>query len=179
MAGTEPEKEAPSLGDGALYEILQEAFERKLLDVAVDFKKHNSTASPLFSPWENIVPLVVLVLGSLLFMLTTQALLAGTLGLLVSVAIYLFAARPWAAHRLYLRLTKYLFRDLTAFKYLWKQGGFSLLWLAYPNDVCHAPAGNWRHFAERHGQQMKMLPPPEGEGGDETKGGMPHDRRAH
>lgn len=146
-----------------LYRSLQAAWEHHMLDAVGNMKMLNQAGSPVCNPWESILPLLVLVLGSL-FMLLVYKLLLGTLALLASTVLFLFVVRPWTAARLHGRLVAYLFSNIENFKSQWKQGGVSLVWTGYPPDFCHAPKGDWRKFAERHARPLAL---PEGEEGEE------------
>ncbi|TAN46609.1 MAG: hypothetical protein EPN26_14945 [Rhodospirillales bacterium] len=168
-----------------MFVSLKLAYEHNMLDVVGNMHKLNHTESPVFSPWDNVGPLLVLVLGSL-FVLLTYRLLWGTVAFLASCALYLFAVRPWVAWRLHGRLVGLVLRDLPTFKKLWKIGGFSLVWAGYPPDFCHAPKGDWQRFAEKHAQPLALPGAFESEGGAESEEagseeglGMPHreDRR--
>ncbi|MBF0166229.1 MAG: hypothetical protein HQL45_01260 [Alphaproteobacteria bacterium] len=164
-----------------LFQSLKAAYEHHMLDTVGNMHKLNNPHSVLFSPWENVGPLLILVLGSL-FVLLTYKLLWGTAALLGSCALYLLVVRPWVAWRLHGRLVGLVLRDLYTFKEMWKLGGFSLVWAGYPPDFCHAPAGDWQRFAEKHAQPV-ALPAPEGavtEGGDENGPDFPEreDRRS-
>lgn len=151
-----------------LYRALQAAWEHHMLDAVGNMKLLNHSGSPVFDPWENLAPLLVLTIGSLALLLVYK-LLVGTLALVASTMIYLFVVRPWMAARLHTRLVNYLFSDIEKFKALWRMGGVSLAWTGYPPDFCHSPKGDWQKFAERHAKPLAL---PEGEEGEEEDLGI-------
>jgi hypothetical protein len=151
-----------------LFAAMKAAYEHHMLDALGNMKMLNQPNSPLFNPWDNVAPLLVLILGSL-FVMMVYKLLWGTLALLAACVLYLFVVRPWVAWRLHTRLVALLLRDLATFKYLWKMGGVSLVWAGYPPDFCHGPKGDWQKFAERHAKPLAL--PGFGEEGSGEDGG--------
>ncbi|MDK9721046.1 MAG: hypothetical protein OEL53_07660 [Rhodospirillales bacterium] len=157
-----------------LFMAVKAAYEHRMLDAVGNMKLLNNPHSPLFNPWENVGPLLALILGSL-FVLLVYKLLWGTLALLASCGIYLLLVRPWMAWRMHARLVGLLLRDLPTFKTLWGLGGFSLIWVGYPPDYCLAPKGDWQKFADRHAKPLALPgsagPAGDEEGGDDENGG--------
>jgi hypothetical protein len=153
--------------DEEMFLALKAAYEHHMLDALGNMKMLNHPHSPVFNPWDNVAPLLALILGSL-FVMMVHKLLWGTLALLASCGVYLFVVRPWVAMRLHSRLVGLLLRDLATFKYLWNNGGVSLVWAGYPPDVCHSPKGDWQKFAERHAKPL-ALPGSQGEELDEDE----------
>lgn len=149
--------------DEELYAAMKAAYEHHMLDVVGNLKFLNHPQSPVYNPWDNVGPLLALILISL-FIMMIDKLLWGTLSFLVSALIYIFAVRRWIAWRLHRRLVGLALRDLPTFKALWKLNGVSLVWAGYPPDFCHAPKGDWMKFAERHAKPMEL---PGFEGGSE------------
>lgn len=147
--------------DEMLFQGLKQAFEARKVDVVGDYRVLNQPSSYVYSAWDNVAPLLLLLVASLVVMIVFK-LLAGIVALLVAVALYVVGVRTWVANRLHGRLSRLLFRDLTAFNVLWRGGGFSLLWIGPQPELCRAPEGNWRYFAERH-TMTAALAAPEGE----------------
>ncbi|CAA6604836.1 hypothetical protein MTBLM1_40040 [Rhodospirillaceae bacterium LM-1] len=165
-----------------MFMALKAAYEHSMLDAVGNMKLLNHPHSPVYNPWDNVGPLLVLILGSLGIMMVYK-LLWGTIAFLAACGIYIFLVRRWMAWRLHGRLIGLLLRDLHAFKTLWQLGGFSLVWAGYPPDFCMAPKGDWQKFAERHAQPLALPGAEQAEGagdeGDEEGGlGKREERRS-
>src|ERR1043165_1844574 len=98
---------APSKGtekkrDRALYARLIESYQADRIGIFVDFDRLNHPKSPVWNPWENIAPLLIVLLGSMGIMFFINLLL-GTASMVLGVFFYLFVVRPWISQRLYRR----------------------------------------------------------------------------
>ena len=70
--------------DRALYGRLMESYQADRISIFIDFDRLNTPRSPLFSSWENVAPLLILLLLSMAVMLLID-LLVGTLAMLLGV----------------------------------------------------------------------------------------------
>ena len=131
--------------DRALYARLVESYHADRIGIFVDFDRLNHPRSPVWDPWENIGPLLLILLGSLAVMFFIQLLL-GTAVMVLGVILYLFLIRPWVAQRLYRRALDAATDNLHNWNVLWKLGGL-VLTLNYMNKTrcvsCSAAKGFW------------------------------------
>jgi hypothetical protein len=146
--------------DRALYARLMESYQADRIGIFVDFDRLNHPRSPVWNPWENIGPLLVLLGGSLASMFfikpLTVGVLAGTAMMVLGVLFYLFVMRPWIAQRLYRRATDAATENLHNWNLLWKMGGL-VITLNYMNKTrCVAPDGDWRAFVTRYLPEMEL-----------------------
>jgi hypothetical protein len=132
-----------------LHARLRAAHERNLLTIYTDFGRLNATGSPVFNPWQAAVPLAFLLLLSL-FVLLSAGLIAGTVALVLSVAVFAVAIRPWLEYRIRQRAIVVLMRDAKTMNLLWAYGGVGISLAGQPRTVVAAPDGNWRNFVRRH-----------------------------
>jgi hypothetical protein len=141
--------------DRALYARLVESYQADRIGVFVDFDRLNHPRSPIFSPWENIAPLLVLLVVSISIMVTINLLL-GTAIMVFCVFFYLFLVRPWISQRVYRRAIDAAMDNLHNWNILWKLGGL-VITLNYMNKTrCVSPEGDWRAFVTRYLPEMEM-----------------------
>lgn len=141
--------------DRALYARLVESYQADRVGIFVDFDRLNHPRSPIWNPWENVVPLLIILVGSMTVMFTVQLLL-GTAIMVVGVLFYLFIVRPWIAQRVYRRAIDAATDNLHNWNILWKLGGL-VVTLNYMNKTrCVSPDGDWRAFVTRYLPEMEM-----------------------
>ena len=141
--------------DRALYARLVESYHADRIGIFVDFDRLNHPRSPVWNPWENIGPLLIVLVGSLALMFFVNLLL-GTATMVLGVLFYLFVMRPWIAQRVYRRTIDAATENLHNWNLLWKQGGL-VITLNYMNKTrCVAPDGDWRAFVTRYLPEMEL-----------------------
>ncbi|KAA5604314.1 hypothetical protein F1188_16610 [Roseospira marina] len=133
--------------DYRLHGRLIEAFMADRIKIVVDFNRLNRTGSPVFNPWENVVPLLCLILASLAVMAFN--LVAGTLVLIGAMFAYAFFVRPWIAQRLRTRTIENMLKNAHNWQVIWSIGGVVVTLTSNPRIGVVAPAGNWRAFAKQ------------------------------
>jgi hypothetical protein len=141
--------------DRALYARLIESYHADRVSIFVDFDRLNHPRSPVWNPWENIGPLLLILIVSLTLMFFVHLLL-GTAAMVLGVIFYLFALRPWIAQRVYRRAIDAATENLHNWNLLWRIGGL-VLTLNYMNKTrCVAPDGDWRAFVTRYLPEMEL-----------------------
>ena len=148
-------KPAEKKRDRALYARLVESYQADRISVFVDFDRLNHPRSPIWNPWENVVPLLLTLVASITIMFTIDLLL-GTAVMVLGVFLYLFIIRPWISQRVYRRALEAAMDNLHNWNILWKQGGL-VITLNYMNKTrCVSPDGDWRAFVTRYLPEMEM-----------------------
>ena len=141
--------------DRALYARLVESYQADRISIFVDFDRLNAPRSPVWSPWENIAPLLIILLGSMALMFFINLIL-GTATMVLGVLFYLFVMRPWIAQRVYRRAIEAATENLHNWNLLCKIGGL-VITLNYMNKTrCVAPDGDWRAFVTRYLPEMEL-----------------------
>jgi hypothetical protein len=140
--------------DRALYARLIESYQADRVSIFVDFDRLNHPRSPVWSPWENIGPLLVILVGSLGLMFFS--LLLGTAVMVLGVLFYLFIMRPWIAQRVYRRSIEAATENLHNWNLLWKLGGLVITLNFMGKTRCVAPDGDWRAFVTRYLPEMEL-----------------------
>ncbi len=141
--------------DRALYTRLVESYQADRVGIFVDFDRLNHPKSPVWNPWENIGPLLMILFGSLALMVFIH-ILVGIASMMLGVFFYLFVMRPWIAQRVYRRAIDAATENLHNWNLLWKQGGL-VITLNFMNKTrCVAPDGDWRAFVTRYLPEMEL-----------------------
>jgi len=156
--------------DYKLHERLAEAYMADRIRIQIDFMRLNRTGSPVFDPWENVVPLLGLLLVSLAVM--PFNLVAGTLALIGAMFLYAFLVRPWLARRVRDRTIESMLKNAHNWQVLWSYGGIVVTLTDNPRIGVVSPGGNWRSFARRF-QSGGELGPGLGDTGTGASAGGP------
>ena len=139
----------PTRQDLLIFQGLQRALVEKKAFVKIDFKALNKIGSPFFNPWENVVPLLTILVLSLATMIVDN-LMTGTIVLTVLILGYAFLMpfllEPFMQNRVVKRIVPRIEKFLIA----WRYGGFFLFFNADARVLCTAPQGDWRVFAESY-----------------------------
>ncbi len=145
--------------DRALYARLIESYQADRIGIFVDFDRLNHPKSPVWDPWENVGPLLIILTASLavvIFVSWPMGMLIGTAAMVFGVMFYLFLVRPWIAQRLYRRALDAAIDNLHNWNVLWKLGGL-VITLNYMNKTrCVSPDGDWRAFVTRYLPEMEI-----------------------
>jgi hypothetical protein len=145
--------------DRALYARLIESYQADRIGIFVDFDRLNRPKSPIWDPWENVGPLLLILTGSLapmFFATQPYGVLFGSAAMVLGVFFYLFVVRPWIAQRVYRRALDAAIDNLHNWNILWKLGGL-VLTLNYMNKTrCVSPDGDWRAFVTRYLPEMEL-----------------------
>jgi hypothetical protein len=135
--------------DRALYQRLIESYHADRVGLFVDFDRLNHPKSPVWSPWENVAPVLIVLSGAMVVMFAVNLLL-GTALMVAGIFAYLLAIRPWIAQRVYRRTLDAATDNLRNWNILWKLGGL-VVTLNYMNKTrCVSPDGDWRAFVTRY-----------------------------
>ena len=176
MNTTAPKPGSEKKRDRALYARLIESYQADRIGIFVDFDRLNHPRSPVWNPWENIAPLLVILIGSLAIMFFMMML--GLAVMVLGVFFYLFIMRPWIAQRVYRRSIDAATENLHNWNLLWKMGGLVITLNHMNKTRCVAPDGDWRAFVTRYLPEMELegmdvynafRSPQSEEGGDKGK----------
>ena len=155
MVAEKAEKPEFKRRDRMLYARLIESYQADRVSILIDFDRLNAPRSPVFSPWENVAPLLILLLMALGVMLLFD-LLIGTIALVLAVVSYLFLIRPWVSQRVFRRAIDAATDNLHNWTILWKLGGLVLTLNYMSKTRCVSPDGDWRAFVTRYLPEMEI-----------------------
>lgn len=126
---------------------LQKALTNGAASVRIDFRRLNRHNSPFFNPWENVLPLVAVMLISFGLMFTDN-LIIGVCVLVLLVALYVILMPYILTPVMRARVVKRIVPRMEKFLIAWRYGGIALVLNADPSVECRAPLGNWEKFVK-------------------------------
>ena len=139
----------PTREDIIIFQGLQRALVEKKALVKINFKQLNKFKSPFFNPWENVLPLLVILTLSLALMIA-DSLIIGTSVLMVLCIGYAFLMPYFLKPFMYNRVVKRIVPRIEKFLIAWRYGGFSIVLAADSRYSCQAPSGNWQQFTQTY-----------------------------
>jgi len=135
--------------DRMIFKALQKAISEDKLQICLINSRLNVVGSPVYNPWETLLPILVPVLLGLILIG-----LAGILiGLGVMVAGILLSSnlvKKKMEHRLYERTKSFFISDYESCNQLWEYGGIVLVKSDDKKQGCLSPDGNWKDFVILH-----------------------------
>lgn len=137
----------PSREEQLIFQGLQRALVEGKARIQINFKLLNRSGSPFFNPWENILPLLAILVISLTVMFI-EGLGIGTIVLALLSVVYAllmpFLLKPVMLNRVVKRIIPRIERFLLA----WRYGGIVIVLTADQRFYCIAPYGDWRQFTK-------------------------------
>ena len=151
-----------------LHQALRAAVLSKKLVIRTDGLHLSKPDSPVYYAWDQLGPLMVLMVTAMVVMLFT-GIAIGLGAMTVAILIYIFGMRGWVSFRVQQRVEDLGLRTVGAWRILWKYGGIALVRTDPLSMVpCIAPKGDWRAFMRR--LENDFNPPPYGSGEPEIPG---------
>lgn len=139
----------PTREDLILFQGLQRALVEKKAFIKINFKRLNKFKSPFFNPWENVLPLLI-ILGLSLSLMIAKSLMTGTIVLMILCVGYAFLMPYFLEPFMHNRVVKRIVPRIEKFLIAWRYGGFSIVLTADPRYSCQAPTGNWQQFTQAY-----------------------------
>ncbi len=131
--------------DLLIYKALNSAFKQNKLRFYLNYEKINRPGSPVYNPWEVLLPILVpVVLGVILILWTN--ILVGILFIVAMLLLYIHYVKKRFYSNLVTRTKNMMEKDLNSFKTLWNYGGFVLVNAENKTIGCVAPKGDWKEF---------------------------------
>ena len=135
--------------DLLIYKALNKAIENDNLRIYLDYSRINRPTSPVYDPWECLLPILAPLLIGLFFIVMIHIFF----GLIVMVA-GIFAYTSYfrkKLHRNLINRTKALItRSYRSLEDLWAFGGIVFVNNDKKQIGCVAPDGNWKDFVVRN-----------------------------
>ena len=138
-----------SKADTLVFKAMQKAIEDEKLQICLINSKINVPGSPVYNPWETLLPILLPVLLGLILIWLVGILL----GLAVMVGGILLSSnlvKKNMEHRLYERAKAFFVRDYNSCNQLWDFGGIVLVNAQDKRQGCISPEGNWKDFVILH-----------------------------
>ncbi|MBR1948320.1 MAG: hypothetical protein IKA30_00845 [Alphaproteobacteria bacterium] len=131
--------------DRLTFKALQKAVENEELQIALINSKINIPSSPVYNPWEVLLPsLIPAMIG--LFLIWLVGIIFGLIFMICGILLSSNVIKKKMEQRLYARTKNYFVSDYNACNELWDFGGIVLINVANKKLCCIAPEGNWKEF---------------------------------
>lgn len=135
--------------DRLVFKALQKAIAEDKIHICLISSKINIPGSPVYNPWESLLPVLVPVLLGLLLI----GLVGILLGLGVMVAGILLSSnlvKKKMEQKLFERSKSFFVSSYEACNQLWDFGGIVLVKSDDKKYGCISPEGNWKEFVILH-----------------------------
>ena len=135
--------------DILIFKALQKAIAEDRLHLCLISSKINVPGSPVYNPWEVLLPaLLPVVLG--LFLIWAAGILWGLAFMVAGIMLSSNLVRKKLEQRLFDRTRALLTADYDSCCRLWEFGGIVLVNAVDKSQGCIAPDGNWKEFVVLH-----------------------------
>ena len=135
----------PNKADLLIYKALNKAMEENLLLIYLDSAKLNRPNSPVYNPWENLLPLLIPTIIGLLLIISVSSFF-GLAFIIGMILVYTYYFKKFIDKRLLERTKKYITQDYHKCKEIWTYGGIVLATTKNKKIGCIAPSGDWKEF---------------------------------
>lgn len=147
----------PNKAERLIYKAFQKAITEKLMYLYLDTNKINHPASPIYNPWENLLPLLIpIIIG--LFLIMYQNIFIGLTFIIGTVIIYILGIKRLIGKLLLIRAKKYILQDFQHCQKLWTFGGLVLATATNKKNACFAPEDDWRDFVVQNFADLMTEP---------------------
>ena len=131
--------------DNMTYKALQKAIEQNKLRLYLDYAKINRPGSPIYNPWECLLPILIpLFLG--LILILSVGVLFGLLFIIAMTMLYTVYFKKKIYKKIIERTKKYIIQSYDNCEHLWNFGGIVLVNAENKKLGCVSPEGDWKEF---------------------------------
>lgn len=135
----------PNKAEAMIYKAFSCALQKNLLRLYLDSSKLNRPNSPVYNPWENLLPLLIpLIIG--LILILAVGMFFGLSFIIGMVLVYNYYFKRIIDKRLLERTKKYVETDFEHCQELWSFGGLVLATAENKKIGCISPEGDWKEF---------------------------------
>jgi len=131
------------------YKALHRIISQDKITIYYDYEKLNRNGSPIYNPWENLLPILFpLFIGfGMIFLVGIFAALI----LITAVCfLYVYYLRKFIYLKLKDRTKQYILSSIERFEELWNLGALILVTKDNENLGCFSPEGDWRDFVVKY-----------------------------
>lgn len=139
----------PNKADKLVYKALTRALTNNDVQIYLDCSQVNRPGSPVYNPWENLLPILGYTLLGLLIIISLNVII----GLLTIVGLLMLHTSYYQKklhHRLLERTKQYLSTDYNHCQTLWQHGGIVLVSSDNKKQGCASPQGDWKDYTIKH-----------------------------
>jgi hypothetical protein len=135
--------------DMLIFKALQKAIKEEKLNVCLILSRVNVPGSPIYNPWECLLPILCPILLGLILVWAVGILFGLTI-MIVGIILSANLIKKKLEMRLIQRAKAELIKDYNSFCNLWKFGGLVLVKAEDNKMGCIAPEGDWKEFVVKH-----------------------------
>lgn len=177
-------KKIPNRAEELAYHALHKAIEENKLHICLVESKINRPASPVYNPWEVLLPTLVPVILGLILILAVGPIF-GLVFMIAAILVSSNLVKKKLESKLLERTRMYLLSGYDNFCQLWDFGGIVLVNAENKKIGCLAPDGDWKEFVVKNFADLMIDKPVEAPAVEEPKQEEPKDetprshRRSH
>lgn len=138
-------RKTPNKADLLVFKALQRAVEQDRLRVYLDYGRINRPQSPIYDPWECLLPILVPVMIGLILIISVGVLF-GLLFIVVMILVYSTYFKKKMHKKVIERTKQYLVKSFDNCDDLWNFGGIVLVNAQNKKIGCVSPEGDWKDF---------------------------------
>lgn len=160
-------KKIATRADEMAYHALQKAIADDKLRVYLDYGKVNRPQSPVYNPWESLLPILLPILLGLILIISVGVLF-GLLFMIAMILVYAHVVKKMLYQRIIKRSKDYIISGYENCCELWNFGGVILVNADNKKVGCIAPEGDWKEFVVVNFSDLMLDKTEDGAGGNET-----------
>lgn len=131
--------------DSLTFKALQKAVAQDKLRLYLDYTKINRSGSPVYNPWECLLPILIPILIGLILIISVGVIFG--LFFIVAMTMVYSTKIKKKLHRIMIERTKnYMVSSYDNCEKLWKFGGIVLVNAENKKLGCVSPDGDWKEF---------------------------------
>jgi hypothetical protein len=131
--------------DSLVFKALQKAFDEDKLHLCLINSKINIPGSPVYNPWETLLPILCPVMLGLI-LIWGIGILWGLVVMIAGIMLSSNLVKKRMEQRLFDRSKKFFTSSYSSCNQLWDFGGIVLVKAEDKKQGCIAPEGNWKNF---------------------------------
>lgn len=135
--------------DMLIFKALQRAIAEDKIHICLINSKINIPGSPIYNPWENLLPILAPVLVGLI-LIWVAGILTGIILMTIGVFLTSNLIRKKIEQRLLARALQTITSDYGSCCELWNFGGLVLVKSDDKQKGCISPESDWREFVVRY-----------------------------
>lgn len=139
----------PNKAEKLIFNAFKKALSEDKLRLYIDYSKLNRPGSPVYDPWENLLPILTPTIIGLLLIISSNVII-GLSFIVIMLMIYSSYLKKYFSHRLIERAKNYIIYDYENCEKLWKFGGIVFVNADNKNRGCVSPEGDWKEFVVRN-----------------------------
>ena len=135
----------PNKADLLIYKAFSTALQQNLLRLYLDTSKLNRPTSPVYNPWENLLPLLIPMIVGVILIISVSCFF-GLAFIIGMVLVYNYYIKKIIDKHLLERTKNFVALDYQHCQELWDFGGLVLATAQNKKIGCIAPDGDWKDF---------------------------------